>query len=147
MKSKRKIGVKEKRLDALFSLLIRGRADYTCEARVTKNCDGSYGKMDCSHFFGRRHRSTRFFPGNAACHCSTCHRWLTENPYEFGKWIEEHLGADKTQVLRLRAHTTLKRSPAQTRDLFNEMTAALKDMQERRAMGLTGRLEFYLEVA
>ena len=147
MKAKSKIRVKEGRLDTLFSLLIRGRVDYTCEARVTTNCDGSYGQMQCSHLFGRRHRSTRFFPTNAACHCSSCHRYLTENPYEFGKWIERHLGKQGAEELRLRAHTTLKRSPAQTRDLFNEMTVALRDMQERRAMGLTGRLEFYLEVA
>ena len=132
--------IKESHLDKLFSKLVRGRTNGYCE-----KCGTNHRQAHCSHLFGRRHRSTRFDPTNASTHCTTCHRWLTENPFEFGKWIAEHLGNDGAEALRRKAHSTRKRSQPEMRDLHNEMKSKLKDMEALRANGETGRIEFTLE--
>ena len=132
--------IKEKHLDALFSKLVRGRTDYVCEA-----CHTGTGQAQCSHLFGRRSRNTRFAPDNACCHCASCHRWLGENPIEFGEWIVGHMGQGPMEALRLRAHTTKKRSQPEMRDLYNEMKLELSRMEDLRNEGFTGRIDFWLE--
>ena len=136
--------VKEKRLDELVSKLIRLRSNYQCEAMITSKCEGTNGQMQCSHFFSRRNRSTRFDPSNAACHCASCHRYLGGNPVVFSEWINQHLGMDAAADLRLRAHTPLKRSQPDIRDLHHRMKEELKYMQARRNDGDTSRIEFVL---
>jgi hypothetical protein len=132
--------IKEKHLDQLFSLLVRGRTNGYCEF-----CKRNDRQAQCSHLFGRRSRNTRFCPINAATHCAVCHRWLGENPLEFGEWMVRHLGHDAVEDLRLRAHTTRKRSQPEMRDLYNEMKSELSRMEAMRAEGFTGRIEFTLE--
>lgn len=139
-RSKKPNRILEYRLDELFSKLVRERAEHRCE-----KCHKLDGKMDCSHLYGRRMRSVRFDPENAACHCTTCHRWLTERPIEFAEWIVNHLGRERADALRLRAHKSLTRTPSQRRDLYEAMKAEFARMKELRAQGVTGRIEFMNE--
>ena len=133
--------IKEKHLDALFSKLVRGRTAYNCESGLEK-CKN--GQAQCSHLFGRGARSTRFDPENAVTHCAHCHMHLTANPLEFGEWILAYHGKKKTEALRLKAHTTLKRSQSDMRELHEKMKSELKRMEELRMDGETGRIEFEL---
>ena len=134
--------IKEKRLDEVFSKLVRLRANRYCEAMITSKCEGTNGQMQCSHFFSRRNRSTRFDPSNAACHCASCHRYLGGNPVIFNEWINRHLGIEAAADLRLRAHTPLKRSQPEIRDKLHLMKQELKRMESMRNAGETGRIEF-----
>ena len=134
--------IKEYRLDALFSKLVRERADYTCE-RCFRNFREE-GKLDCSHLYGRRMRSVRFDPSNAVAHCTTCHRWLTERPVEFAEWIVGHLGEGEADRLRTRAHAPVKRSRGEVKDLFDVMQSELARLESLRLNGRQGRIEFSL---
>lgn len=128
---------KEYRLDAVFSKLVRERAENTCE-----RCGNQSRKMDCSHLYGRRMRSSRWAPENAACHCTTCHRELTEKPVLFAEWIVKHLGEERASELRLKAHAQRKRTAAEKRDLLEKMNEEYKRMIKLRAEGVRGRIEF-----
>lgn len=131
--------LKERHLDAAFSLLVRMRANFRCE-----RCSNTGVKMDCSHLFGRRNRSTRFDPDNAVCHCATCHRHLTENPMVFAEWIHGYLGPDRAAKLRLRVNTPIKRTTSQKRDLYNRMLSEIDRITDIRSNRVTKREEFYL---
>lgn len=41
-----------------------------------------------AHIKSRRYLSTRWSLNNCFCLCATCHRWFTDNPDEFYKWID-----------------------------------------------------------
>ncbi len=136
------------KLDDIFSKLVRERANWTCEAQLP-GCGGYHEEgrrqsLHCSHFFSRRKQSTRFDPENAAAHCFSCHKKLEENPLDFAKWVEAHLGNAATENLRIRAATILKRTKPQKEDLYQDMKAAYANLLERRRAGETGRLEFEL---
>ena len=133
--------IKETHLDKLFSKLIRGRTNGYCQ-----RCETNHRQAHCSHLFSRRHRSTRWDEtANCVCHCTTCHRYLTENPYKFSEWIIEHLGKEDAEALCLKAHTTRKRSQPQMRDLYEKMESQWAIMNLLRNEGFEGRIEFDLE--
>lgn len=128
--------------DDLFSKCVRERAGHACE-HCGKYCGPKheYGRLDCSHFFSRRHTATRWEPLNAAAHCFTCHQMLGENPPIFTLWIEKHLGplfellVEKHRVIQ----KICKKDRLAIRAHYREQLA---QMEERRANGETGRLEF-----
>jgi hypothetical protein len=139
---KRKKGfAKKDTLDAVFSWLIRERADWTCE-KCGKNFRHDAGKLHCSHFYSRRHQSVRFSPLNAAAHCVSCHWQFGHAPIEFGAWIRTHLGIRKENELVQRKGWLMKRTPADKAELLEKMRETKAWMQEQRDNGATGRLEF-----
>lgn len=133
---------KIKKLDKVFSSLVRGRVNYTCE-----NCNTYYppgvGRMGihCSHLWGRAKQSTRYHPLNAFCHCLGCHNFFTANPVLFAEWAEARLGPEEFANLRILAHQTIKRSKGDKEDLYDDMKAALQRMDAER-IHTSGRIEF-----
>ena len=107
--------------DRMFSLLVRAQAGGRCE-----RC-GRAGRLECSHFHGRRKRSTRWDFGNCAALCYSCHRRFTENPAEHVEWFRKRLGQKRFDALTLRAN--LGRAPDRAL-----VSLALKAEMER--MGL-----------
>ena len=147
MKRRRNIRkqVTEKHLDDLFSLLIRGRPNYQCEAAIVGVCSGSAGKMECSHFYSRSRRATRFDETQCCCKCSACHRYLGLRPYEFGQWIVEHLGEEDAEALKLKANQSRKRSQPQMRDLHDRMKVEWARMKKLRDEGHEDWIDFDLQ--
>lgn len=128
--------------DDLFSKLVRERANHTCEY-CGKYCGAGHehGRLDCSHFFSRRHTSTRWEPLNAAAHCFTCHQNLGENPTVFTAWIKRHLGR-WYDVLEEKHNQTVKKSKIDIKEMREHFRRELKRMEELRSEGAIGRIEF-----
>ena len=135
------------KFDKLMSDLIRERANWACERCSTYHPVGSRGGLEHSHIWGRRRHSVRWFPDNGLALCTGCHRFIGSNPDEHKELARAILGNERYDALQLKANTTRRWKPWEKVELYAQMKAALKSMQERRAMGLAGRLEFYLEVA
>lgn len=114
--------------DVIFSKIIRLRAKWTCEACNTYFHLG-HG-LQCSHFFGRRHMSTRWDPDNAAAHCFTCHMRFGENPIEFTAWIKRYLGDVRYECLQLRHRTIVNRTKADLAFLYEHLKQQLAAIQE-----------------
>ena len=86
--------------DLLYSKHIR--AIGYCEAAGATMANGDIEcspKLECAHIISRGYNWTRTFfdddgNRNAVCLCSKHHRWFTANPVEWGRWVEENIGAD-----------------------------------------------------
>ena len=117
----KKAGFKLKRTEAdrLFSIYIRARADWTCE-RCGRIFYGSRRFLDCSHFFSRSNRSTRFDPRNAASLCRSCHQLFTMDAGKHLAFFSQRLGAEKLAALRRDAMTPRKINEADIVELYEK---------------------------
>ena len=86
------------KLDVLFSQFVRLRAEGKCEY-----CGRPTDRLECSHFHGRRKRSTRYDPDNAAGVDFTCHQYLGNNPYAHTEFFKKRLGSERFERLNIRA--------------------------------------------
>jgi hypothetical protein len=105
--------------DTVFSLIVRLKAGFHCE-RCRKYFPKGHG-LQASHFFGRRHKSTRWDFDNCAAHCFGCHRHLGENPIEFTAWVKSYLGDVRYEALQLRHRQIVKRTKAELEDLYKHL--------------------------
>lgn len=86
-------------LDRLTSVSVR-RRDRRC---VT--C-GTALRLQCSHFYSRRHLRTRFDPRNCNAMCAGCNSRHNSDPTEYLRFMNERYGSDVVAELeRLRADT------------------------------------------
>lgn len=99
--------IKRNATDALFSDIVRIKAGWICE-RCKRNFSNNQKAFDCSHFFGRRNKSTRWLEENASALCRGCHNYFGENPSEHNRFMEKKLGLEKFEKLVLYAHTVQK---------------------------------------
>lgn len=95
-------------LDRLFSEFIRKRAVLTAGGCEYCGKKLPWKRLDCSHFIGRRKRSTRWDPDNACGLCRTCHFYLGEHPYEHTKFFEKRLGSERLEQLIIKSNTIVK---------------------------------------
>jgi 5-methylcytosine-specific restriction endonuclease McrA len=89
--------LKRDKYDKVVSDLVRAINHHTCE-----KC-GKTGRMEAAHIFGRRHAGTRYDLANLLCLCHSCHRKYTENPVDFTRWLEDYIGTEAIDNLRLKA--------------------------------------------
>ena len=142
--------MKRDKYDILMSKLIRERAGWVCE---WPTCGVYYPEgtarrgLEHSHIWGRAKHSVRWFPDNGIALCTGHHRYVTAHPIEHRALAAELLGWPRYEALELKFNTTRRWKPGEKDELYVQMKRALKDMEERRSMGHTGRLEFYLEIA
>jgi hypothetical protein len=139
-KTKRK-GIKNDKLDRVFSQLVRNRTGWRCERCNTLYERGSQG-LHCSHIFSRRAVGLRWHPSNAVAHCFSCHQWYGGNPILGAEWAENHLGNETVANLRTRFHKPVKLSAADKEVIFKRLKTMLEWMESRRAEGYMGRLDF-----
>ena len=100
-------GIKRNATDALFSDLVRERANWRCERCLTQYEKPAPG-LHCSHFYGRGGKSTRWDFDNANALCFKCHTYLGSNPHEYRVWKLRQLGQRLYDRLVLRANTPTK---------------------------------------
>lgn len=136
--------MKRDKYDALFSTLVRERANWRCENCKKVYAERSRQGLHCSHFFTRSRRSVRWHPDNAAAHCYSCHQHLGGNPLLFADWIRDHLGADKSNSLLLASRKLVKWRKADLEELHSEMKKELTRMEDMRRQGIQDRIEFDL---
>ena len=127
--------------DKWFSLCVRERDDWTCRVCKAKFTPPAQN-LHASHFMSRRHRSLRWSPYNACAKCVSCHRKLGENPLEFAAWLEKEYGREYVENLREIAQTIVKTTKKDRAEIANHYKEQYQLMLEKRAKGVTGRLEF-----
>jgi hypothetical protein len=102
----KKIKVKKLDPDYWFSLCVRERAGWKCQA-CGKDYTPIYNDkglpcntgLHCSHYIGRANYSVRFDPINAVAHCYGCHAKFEGNPHNFMAWTFERLGGFVYDIL------------------------------------------------
>lgn len=110
--------IKRDAADIWFSLCVRARANWTCE-HCGKGFPGPDQGLHCAHIYGRRNNSTRWSMDNAVSLCAYHHRYFTEHPVEFTRWLEDHLGQGHLDLLLEKRNGLLRA----TKDLRKEISA------------------------
>ncbi len=136
------MNIKRNKRDILFSNLVRERAEWRCERCDKYFPEGHRSGLECSHFFTRSRKSVRWHPLNAAAHCTGCHTHLGGNPMEFADWIRDHLGKQRSAVLRACSGQLTRLKKHDLAIIHVNLKASWEHMQHLRAVGETGRLEF-----
>lgn len=109
--------VRRKKLDNIFSLLVRERANWYCQACST-NKKMEPGTLDCAHIFSRRNLATRYHPQNAVALCRSCHMFYTEHWYDWREWCVEQFGEEFVAKLRLLSNSTVKWTTKQREEIY-----------------------------
>jgi len=132
--------MKRDKLDAVFSNLVRERANYICQ-----ECGMGYRQktqgLHCSHLWSRARASCRYTPDAAVAHCYSCHQRLSGNPVKFAERIREYLG-DRFCFMRRAANSTVKLTKLEKEDIYQFYKKELKRIRELRKSGHEGRIEF-----
>jgi hypothetical protein len=94
MPVKRQKGLKGK-ADALFSQIIRSHGECEAEGYAGRNCSN---QLQTAHIVTRGRSATRTDLRNAFCLCFAHHRFFTDYPREFsrfitGSWAQQHYDA------------------------------------------------------
>ncbi len=129
-------GIKRTPADAAFSDCVRERAGWACQF-----CGKTEG-LECCHIKGRRSAVTRWAGINAVCLCHYHHRYFTENPVEFTRWLEEEIGAGALEIITEKSRGILKNNAATRKEVAAHYREQLKIMQEKRNAGHQGWLDF-----
>lgn len=119
--------IKRDPLDVLFSQYIRLR-DGKC---MVCNRVLPFERLECSHFFSRRHIGTRWDDRNACAKCFTCHQRMTGDPVLFSEWIQNYLGEEEYERLRLRMRTHTKFTAFDKAVIKAELQKKIKQLQAR----------------
>lgn len=131
--------------DIAFSQCIRAAADHTClRCGIRKeptNRRGSSG-MDCSHVYGRRHRTVRWCKENAKCLCTACHRWWHENPADSGAWFESLVGEGFINALREKRDSMVKVPKSEEKQVAKHYRQQTTIIEQKRLDGITGQIDF-----
>lgn len=94
-----------------------------------ENCgkDSSNCQLQCAHINSRRYNSTRALLTNAFCLCAGCHRYFTDHPREFSRFITGTWHQDMyDQVFEFaRSSKSLKTDWQLTVDFLKEMQAEI----------------------
>lgn len=100
--------------DKWFSLCVRTRSNWTCDACEKQYEPNSQG-LHCSHYFSRAAKSTRWLAGDGApvenvfAHCFGCHQKLGGNPHDFHLWMRDRIGSEDYDML-----VSIHRTPMKT---------------------------------
>ena len=85
---KKEISKLKKENDKIWSLIIRKKANFTCEM-----CGTQTNKLEAHHIFSRRHILLRWDTRNGIGLCYYCHlQRAHREPVEFAEWIKEKIG-------------------------------------------------------
>ena len=115
----------EGRLDALFSRYIRARAEYKCEFCGKQHLPNSQG-LHCSHFIGRRYRTTRWEPDNASSLCFTCHNMMHDFASIHRDFFVKRLGSERVENLEMIARIRSKPDKDEIEAKLEERLKALE---------------------
>ena len=101
-RSKHKLMIKK--LDNLWSKVVRERDNYTCQ-----HCGRHHKQVQAAHIFSRNNKSTRWDPDNGVTLCYYCHiQWAHREPVEITKWVINRLGEKKFNELERKANEIVR---------------------------------------
>lgn len=131
--------LKRTKHDDVFSKCIRERDDWSCQVCGKSYPENAQG-LHCSHFFSRRHQSTRYDPDNACAKCFACHQKMGGDPVIFARWVRRYLGETRFRELHDRHNKIMKRTKADLEELYQHYKSELARMKSERSEGKTGVL-------
>lgn len=101
-----------KKLDREFSLFIRLRDSrpfgYKYFRCISCGQIKPFDQMDCGHFIGRTHMSTRFDEQNAHGECRMCNRFSSDHMIYYARNLEQKIGKTRMDLLIARGHDSKK---------------------------------------
>lgn len=91
----------ERSLDKLFSLYIRLRDTDENGYFKCPTCGRilPWEKADCSHYWSRSHKSTRWNEDNCVAECSYCNRFDSSHLDGLGRFLKKKLGEQRFEML------------------------------------------------
>lgn len=114
--------------DKYYSLIIRSIG--YCERCKTTN------GLTTSHIVGRRYSATRTDILNSQCLCFSCHRYFTDWPKEFSRWLTDTIGTEAYESLKRKAEDGAKIDwPARATELrliYKDIEANKTNLEEIR---------------
>lgn len=112
-----------KKLDNSFSIYIRNKYSkdgfnecYTCGKWNQIN------KMQCGHFWSRKHYSIRWNEDNARPQCYSCNMMLNGRQYEFGNKLRAEIGEERFSILERLKNTSVKNLNLNFKELYDYFT-------------------------
>ena len=109
--------VRRKKLDIIFSNLVRERANWYCQASSV-NKRHEPGTLDCAHIMGRRSVRLRWDPRNAVALARKEHIYFTEHPFDWRDWCVDQFGEERIDELRLLSNGHVKWTPKQREEIY-----------------------------
>jgi Bacteriophage Lambda NinG protein. len=95
--------IKRRRVDILFSIIVRYKQNYIC-ARCGTQSPPPHKGLHVSHYFSRTREATRFDYDNVDCLCHGCHMlWSKNYRSEYIAFKKKQLGKEKYNALAARA--------------------------------------------
>ena len=134
--------------DKALSTAIREAHDWTCQkcgiVSAHGQATGGDRGMQCSHFIGRKHKSTRYDTDNVLCLCASCHAKVEEDPGLHTRVFTEIMGKGIAEILTERKQQAFK--PVGGWKQYEKEAAAhyraeFESMRRLRADGVTGKIE------
>jgi 5-methylcytosine-specific restriction endonuclease McrA len=118
--------ISDKKLDDIFSRVVRLLADGKCE-----KCGEyvGYAELDCSHYHSRSMKTVRWNLKNVAAICGSCHRKFHLHPGDHTEWFKKRLGSEEYEKLDILAHMTIKEHPIDREKLYANLKDALKHLE------------------
>lgn len=115
-------------LDRRFSKLVRSLAGWKCQRCNEQYTPPKTGGLECSHFFGRESKSTRFCLDNCDSLCTGCHSYFHSHPHEYYTFKLNKLGKERYKALILRFRTHVKFNNAFKEDKDAWVKARLEEI-------------------
>jgi hypothetical protein len=74
--------------------------------------------------------------------CYACHQWVGGEPLDSGNWIESVMGVGAVELLREKMNSKVKVSKLEEKEIATHYRKQLKIIEDKRADGATGYIEF-----
>lgn len=115
-----------KECDRVFSLIVRLRANNTCE-----RCGRKDGVMQCSHVYSRKILGMRWDLQNAFCSCGGCHIFFWHSsPIEAFIWFENRYGKERLDYLHKQRQVIKKYSLQDLQFLLIALNQTLEQLKK-----------------
>ena len=102
---------------------------WSASIRSVNRCEycGKRESLNAHHIFGRKNLSVRWDLNNGVCLCAGCHVFNThfsahQTPTLFTEWIINRNGQGWHDELKLKAHSTLKLSLLDKKQILHELS-------------------------
>ena len=126
--------------DRWSSIAVRESRDWLCD-NCGKCLPPPDSTLQCSHFYSRKHNSTRFYPDNLFAHCAPCHAWLESRRPDFTEHYIGVYGREKYEALMVRHHKTVNYRKGDFMAITQHMYGQWVAFRLRRSHGEQGKFE------
>lgn len=125
-----------RKLDEVFSMYIRLRDSKAFGYRAFRciSCGQvkPFDQMDCGHFIGRTHMSTRFDEDNCHGECRGCNRFSADHMIYYQRNLEGLIGKEKLDLLLARGRGVKKWTAWELEILITHYKEEVKRMEADR---------------